>query len=133
MKLILTFSTLRYIPLILSSSAALLMIFLKVNKLIFSVWLLSIIGRGKGISKSKFNSSGDHHELLNNQGWDIDYLRGPLKEFELLNLIHEYDGVLCGDDEYTKRILQKGSKGKLKALAKYGVGLDKIDCNAARN
>jgi len=78
------------------------------------------------------DSPGEHHNLLNAQDWDIDYLRGPLKEYELLNIINEYDGVLCGDDEYTKRIIKKGAEGKLKALAKYGVGLDKIDLEAAK-
>ena len=77
------------------------------------------------------DSPGEHHNLLNAQDWDIDYLRGPLKEYELLNIIHDYDGVLCGDDEYTSRIIKKGAGGKLKALAKYGVGLDKIDLKAA--
>lgn len=77
------------------------------------------------------DSPGEHHNLLNAQDWDIDYLRGPLKEYELLKIIHEYDGVLCGDDEYTNRILKKGAVGRLKALAKYGVGLDKIDLKAA--
>ena len=78
------------------------------------------------------DSPGEHHDLLNAQDWDIDYLRGPLKEHELSSIIHEYDGILCGDDEYTKRILKKGAEGKLKALAKYGVGLDKIDLDAAK-
>lgn len=78
------------------------------------------------------DSPGEHHNLLNDQGWDIAYLRGPLKENELLSIIDEYDGVLCGDDEYTRRILKKGAEGKLKALAKYGVGLDKIDLEAAK-
>ena len=77
------------------------------------------------------DSPGEHHNLLNAQDWDIDYLRGPLKEYELLNIINEYDGILCGDDEYTRRIINKGAEGKLKALAKYGVGLDKIDLEAA--
>ena len=78
------------------------------------------------------DSPGEHHNLLNAQDWDIDYLRGPLKEYELVNIVHEYDGILCGDDEYTRRIIKKGVEGKLKTLAKYGVGLDKIDLNAAQ-
>ena len=78
------------------------------------------------------DSPGEHHHLLNAQDWDIDYLRGPLKEYELMNIIHEYDGILCGDDEYTRRIIKKGAEGRLKALAKYGVGLDKIDLEAAK-
>ena len=78
------------------------------------------------------DSPGEHHNLLNAQGWDIDYLRGPLKESELFDIIQDYDGILCGDDEYTRRIIKKGAKGRLKALAKYGVGLDKIDLDAAK-
>ena len=78
------------------------------------------------------DSPGEHHNLLNSQGWDIDCLRGPLKESELIDIIQNYDGILCGDDEYTRRIIKKGAEGKLKALAKYGVGLDKIDLDAAK-
>lgn len=78
------------------------------------------------------DSPGDHHKLLKKQDWEVDYLRGPLKEYELLNIVHEYNGILCGDDEFTRNIIQKGSTGKLKALAKYGVGLDKIDLCAAK-
>ncbi len=78
------------------------------------------------------DSPGEHHNLLNAQDWDIDYLRGPLKEYELLKIIHQYDGVLCGDDEYTRRVIKNGAEGKLKALAKYGVGLDKIDLEAVK-
>ncbi|NVK72543.1 MAG: phosphoglycerate dehydrogenase [Oceanospirillaceae bacterium] len=78
------------------------------------------------------DSPGEHHNLLNAQGWNIDYLRGPLKESELIDIIQNYDGILCGDDEYTRRIIKKGVEGKLKALAKYGVGLDKIDLKAAK-
>lgn len=78
------------------------------------------------------DSPGEHHELLNAQDWDIDYLRGPLKEYELLSIIQDYDGILCGDDEYSRKIIKKGAEGKLKALAKYGVGLDKIDLKAAK-
>jgi D-3-phosphoglycerate dehydrogenase / 2-oxoglutarate reductase len=78
------------------------------------------------------DSPGEHHDLLNSQDWNIDFLRGPLKESELIDIIQHYDGVLCGDDEYTRGVIKKGSEGKLKALAKYGVGLDKIDLKAAK-
>jgi D-3-phosphoglycerate dehydrogenase len=78
------------------------------------------------------DSPGKHHDLLNAQGWNIDYLRGPLKESELIDVIQNYNGILCGDDEFTRRVIKKGSEGKLKALAKYGVGLDKINLEAAK-
>ena len=77
------------------------------------------------------DSPGEHHDLLKDQDWDIDYLRGPLKEYDLLSIIQDYDGVLCGDDEYSRRVIKKGSSGRLKVLSKYGVGLDKIDLDAS--
>jgi D-3-phosphoglycerate dehydrogenase len=70
--------------------------------------------------------------LLYRQGFDIDTLRGPILEAELLPIIQNYDAVICGDDEYTAAVIKKGVKGKLKYLCKYGVGLDRIDLKAAK-
>ena len=78
------------------------------------------------------DTPGKHHDLLDSQNWDIDYLRGPVEESVLLPIIHKYDGVICGDDEYTREVIKAGKKGKLKILSKYGVGLDRIDLDAAK-
>ena len=78
------------------------------------------------------DTPGKHHDLLNSQNWDIDYLRGPVEESVLLPIIHKYDGVICGDDEYTREVIKEGKEGKLKVLSKYGVGLDRIDLEAAK-
>lgn len=78
------------------------------------------------------DTPGKHHDLLNSKNWDIDYLRGPVEESVLLPIIHKYDGVICGDDEYTREVIKAGKKGKLKVLSKYGVGLDRIDLEAAK-
>ena len=78
------------------------------------------------------DTPGKHHDLLNSQNWDIDYLRGPVEESVLLPIIHKYDGVICGDDEYTREVIKLGKEGKLKVLSKYGVGLDRIDLEAAK-
>ena len=78
------------------------------------------------------DTPGKHHDLLNSQNWDIDYLRGPVDESVLLPIIHKYDGVICGDDEYTREVIKAGKEGKLKVLSKYGVGLDRIDLEAAK-
>lgn len=84
-------------------------------------------------STSFQDSSGKHHDLLKSQDWHVDYLRGPLSEEDVLLNIDKYDAVICGDDNYTKKVLEKGKKNKLKILSKYGVGLDKIDLAAAKN
>lgn len=83
-------------------------------------------------SNSFYNTPGKHHQLLfNKQGISVDYNSGPLQEIELLDIISTYDGVICGDDHYTARVLEKGANSKLKAISKYGIGLDKIDLNKA--
>lgn len=55
-----------------------------------------------------------------------------LTEAELCELIAEHDGVIAGDDPFTAKVLETGRKGRLKALAKWGIGVDAIDLNAAR-
>lgn len=82
-------------------------------------------------STSFQDTPGSHHELLQAQPWEIDYMRGPLKEDELLPIIDQYDGLICGDDAYSSTVLDKGRKGKLKYISKYGTGLDSIDLDAA--
>lgn len=83
-------------------------------------------------STSFQDTPGYHHELLASQNYEIDTLRGPVTEEVLLPIIDQYDAVICGDDEYTEKVLEKGKNGKLKFISKYGVGLDKIDLEAAK-
>lgn len=84
-------------------------------------------------STSFMDTPGAHHDLLESIGAEIDTLRGPLKEEELLPIIGDYDAIVCGDDEYTRQVLEKGKAGKLRYLSKYGIGLDKIDLKAAKD
>lgn len=83
-------------------------------------------------STSFQDTPGKHQELLNEQGFEIDKLRGPLFEEEMLSIISNYDALICGDDELTAKVLEKGKEGKLKYISKYGVGLDKIDLKKAK-
>lgn len=78
------------------------------------------------------DTPGTHQDLLYRQGFEVDTLRGPILEAELLPIIQNYDAVICGDDEYTESVIKKGTQGKLKYLCKYGVGLDRIDLAAAK-
>ena len=43
-----------------------------------------------------------------------------LSEEELLGLVPEYDGWIVGDDPATGKVLEAGSKGRLRALVKWG-------------
>ena len=83
-------------------------------------------------STSFQDTPGSHHELLKKQNFEIDTLRGPVAESILLPIIQNYDAVICGDDEYTEAVIKKGKEGRLKFISKYGVGLDKIDLEAAK-
>jgi len=83
-------------------------------------------------STSFQDTPGKHHKLLEEQNFDVDYLRGPLKEDVLLPVIGNYDAIICGDDEITEKVIEKGKSGRLKVISKYGIGLDKIDLNAAK-
>jgi D-3-phosphoglycerate dehydrogenase len=83
-------------------------------------------------STSFQDTPGAHHKLLESHGFDLVKLRGPLKEEEILNVIDQFDGIICGDDEITRNVIQKGA-GKLRVISKYGMGLDKIDLAAAKD
>lgn len=82
-------------------------------------------------STSFQDTPGKHHDALNNTDYDVDKLRGPLKENLLLPVIADYDGLICGDDLITSDVIKAGSTGRLKVISKYGIGLDKIDLIAA--
>lgn len=69
---------------------------------------------------------GDHHALLESTGAEIIRERGPLSEQRMLELAGDFDAFLCGDDEITQAVIDK-SLPKLKVIAKYGIGVDKID------
>ena len=77
------------------------------------------------------DTPGEHQEKLKSLNYKIDVLRGPLKEEILLPIISNYDGIICGDDEITRKVIASGKEGKLKVISKYGIGLDKIDLKSA--
>lgn len=64
---------------------------------------------------------------------DIELVIPPvserLSEEELLQLVGDIDGVICGDDEFTERVLRAAPR--LKVISKWGTGIDSIDQEAA--
>ena len=48
-----------------------------------------------------------------------------LSEEELLPLVGDIDGIICGDDKITERVL--AAAPKLKVISKWGTGIDSID------
>ena len=82
-------------------------------------------------STSFQDSPGAHRDLLEEQGWSVEYMRGPLAKSEIIDVVELYDALICGDDVLDKDVLERGAQGRLKFISKYGVGLDKIDLVAA--
>ena len=52
-----------------------------------------------------------------------------LSEAELLDVVSDIDGIICGDDRITKRVLSAAPR--LKVISKWGTGIDSIDSTEA--
>jgi D-3-phosphoglycerate dehydrogenase len=52
-----------------------------------------------------------------------------LSETELLPIVADVHGVICGDDRFTRKVLQTAKK--LRVISKWGTGIDSIDREAA--
>ena len=60
---------------------------------------------------------------------ELPPVKQMLSESELLKIINRYDGVIAGDDEFTEKVLEKGTN--LRVISKWGIGIDAIDLEAA--
>lgn len=65
--------------------------------------------------------------IFENEGIEFDIY--PVKERmeaeELLPIIEQYSGVICGDDRYVPSVIDKATN--LKVIVKWGTGIDSID------
>jgi len=69
--------------------------------------------------------------VLENFGLEllIPEVEERLEEPELLEYAGKYDGVICGDDRYNRRVIE-ASIPRLKVISKWGTGVDSIDKEA---
>lgn len=61
----------------------------------------------------------------------VPEVRERLEESDLLPLVGDIDGIICGDDRITARVL--AAAPRLKVISKWGTGIDSIDQEAARS
>src|SRR3989338_896821 len=73
----------------------------------------------------------EHKALLEKNDIEIvvTEVNERLAESELLSLLGDVDGVICGDDQFTDRVFARFPR--LKVISKWGTGVDSIDLEAA--
>lgn len=66
-------------------------------------------------------------KMLESYSFDIDWVpvEERLEESDLLPIISKYDGILCGDDRITSKVIDVATN--LKAIVKWGTGIDSIN------
>jgi D-3-phosphoglycerate dehydrogenase len=64
--------------------------------------------------------------------FDVTWMNSAqqMSEEELLEILPTFDGWILGDDPCSRKVLQAGKAGSLKAVVKWGVGTDNIDFTA---
>jgi len=74
----------------------------------------------------------DYRPIFEDHGIDVVVaeVEERLTETELLALIGDVDGVICGDDQFTAAVLERAPR--LRVISKWGTGIDSIDATAAR-
>jgi D-3-phosphoglycerate dehydrogenase len=79
-----------------------------------------------------FPSLDRFRPVLERHGLDLitPEVRERLDEEEILKYAGQFDGTICGDDRYTARVLEACAP-RLKAISKWGTGIDSIDSAAA--
>ena len=74
----------------------------------------------------------DYKKILTKKKIQIELKKTKqnLKESELLKIVHKYEGIICGDDEITKKVIDKAKK--LRVVSKWGSGIDSINTEYAK-
>ncbi|MDC7232130.1 MAG: phosphoglycerate dehydrogenase [Spirochaetales bacterium] len=73
-------------------------------------------------------------DLMRQKGFDVLHLKENSKESlrdQVESHISDADGIIAGLENYNRDLLLKGEK--LKAISRYGVGYESVDCDAAHD
>lgn len=73
-----------------------------------------------------------YKKVLKNNNINYKILTKPqyLIEKDLLKVINKFDGIICGDDEITDKVIDKAKN--LKIISKWGTGTDSINIDYAK-
>ncbi len=82
-------------------------------------------------SRSYGKYSPETVSYLENNGCELEYnkLGRIYKEEDLLEIITDYDAIIIGVDEVTKKVINQGKR--LKIIGRTGVGYDNVDIKTA--
>lgn len=74
----------------------------------------------------------DYREIFHRHGAEIIVhpVEERMSEPDLMAAIGDIDGVICGDDPFTERVLRQAPR--LKVISKWGTGIDSIDQQACK-
>ncbi|WP_270180614.1 phosphoglycerate dehydrogenase [Alkalihalobacillus sp. CinArs1] len=70
------------------------------------------------------------YEYWKKEGYEVVRKAGPHSEEDLITYLEGVEVLLVGTDHISKKVIQNAKE--LKVISKYGVGIDNIDCEAAR-
>ena len=75
----------------------------------------------------RFRPFFDRHDLQ----LIVSSVQERMEEEDLLAYAGQFDGTICGDDQYTEKVL-KACSPRLKVISKWGTGIDSINRTAAQ-
>ena len=81
-------------------------------------------------SRSFGQVSDEPLNMLKEKGFEVDFYNEKYDEEDFLNMIGEYDALIIGAHEFSRKAVEKAKK--LKIVSKHGAGLDNIDIAAAK-
>jgi D-3-phosphoglycerate dehydrogenase / 2-oxoglutarate reductase len=82
-------------------------------------------------ARSFCRSDGPHHDYLRDNGCAVDLRppEHPLSAAELAGMVAGYDGLVLGLDECDASVIAQADR--LRAISRYGTGVDRVDVQAA--
>ena len=79
-----------------------------------------------------FDEFGDVFAKYDLVGEKLPVQQHPTEE-ELIDVLPNYDGWILGDDPATRKVVDAGASGKLRAAVRWGIGVENIDFEAFKD